>query len=71
MTVQLVTKSAYPTEGYARPKHTAVFLGVSEGTIWRKAKEPNFPKPIKLSDRVTVFDAAEIRAWANSKREAA
>jgi prophage regulatory protein len=35
-------------------------LPVSPGTIWRWVRQEKFPKPFKLSDAVTVWNAAEI-----------
>ncbi|MFS7239170.1 helix-turn-helix transcriptional regulator [Serratia proteamaculans] len=61
----------FPTNGYIRPKRLASLLGVSEATIWRKAKNGTLPRPIKLSERVTAFDAVEINAWIKSRKEVA
>jgi prophage regulatory protein len=41
--------------------------GLCRSTIWLWAKEGKFPKAIKLSARVTVWDMAEIDAWLKSK----
>jgi len=49
----------YPLSGHARPRATADFLKVSTVTL---------PKSIRLSERVTVYDAAEIRAWLEAKK---
>ena len=38
-------------------------LPFSAPTLWRKVKGGTFPKPFKLSDRVTVWTARDIRAW--------
>ena len=37
-------------------------LGVSKNTIWRWVRNKNstFPKPIKLSDKVTVWKADDV-----------
>lgn len=35
-------------------------LPVSPATIWRWVRQEKFPKPFKLGDAVTVWDAAEI-----------
>ncbi len=44
-----------------RPAQAAKKLGISVPTLWRYCREkPNFPKPRKLSARVTVFDDAEL-----------
>ncbi|CRG51556.1 MULTISPECIES: helix-turn-helix transcriptional regulator [Yersinia pseudotuberculosis complex] len=65
------TEPSFPISGYIRPKRLAKLLGVSEATIWRKAKNGTLPRPVKLSERVTAFDAVEINVWLKSRREAA
>jgi prophage regulatory protein len=35
-------------------------LKVSAATIWRWVREGKFPKPFKLGEAVTVWDAAEV-----------
>ena len=34
--------------------------GIEKSTIWLWVKEGKFPKPIKLSPRITVWDECEI-----------
>ncbi|WKJ88582.1 AlpA family phage regulatory protein [Methylomonas montana] len=48
-------------------------LGVSKNTIWRwvRDKKSDFPKPLKLSEKVTVWKADDVLAWLNSKQQAA
>lgn len=38
-------------------------LPVSPTTVWRWVREGRFPKPFKLGDSVTVWDAAEVEAF--------
>lgn len=38
-------------------------LPVSPATIWRWVREEKFPKPFKLGESVTVWDAAEVDAF--------
>jgi prophage regulatory protein len=38
-------------------------LPFSAPTLWRKVKAGTFPKPTKLSQRVTAFNVGEVRAW--------
>lgn len=38
-------------------------LPVSRTTVWRWVREGRFPKPFKLGDSVTVWDAAEVDAF--------
>jgi predicted DNA-binding transcriptional regulator AlpA len=45
-------------------------LGISKNTIWRLVREGKFPKPIKLSEKVTVWKACDVLAWLDSKEAA-
>ena len=45
-----------------RPHGTAP-LPFSAATLWRKVKAGTFPKPIKLSERVTAFKVGDVRSW--------
>ena len=38
-------------------------LPVSPTTVWRWVREGRFPKPFKLGESVTVWDAAEVEAF--------
>ena len=42
-------------------------LPFSAPTLWRKVKAGTFPRPIKLSERVTAFKVGEIRAWMTAQ----
>ncbi|MGQ0728900.1 helix-turn-helix transcriptional regulator [Acidovorax sp.] len=48
-----------------RPDATAV-LPFSAPTLWRKVKAGTFPKPHRLSDRVTAWKVGDVRAWINA-----
>ena len=55
-----------------RPAQVAEKFGVSVPTIWRYCRsKPDFPKARKLSERVTVFDEAELDAYLDSLAVAA
>ena len=45
-----------------RPDNLA-HLPFSAPTLWRKVKAGTFPKPVKLSQRVTAWKVGEVRAW--------
>lgn len=49
-----------------RPSATAP-LPFSAATLWRMAKAGTFPKPIKLSERVTAWKVGDVRAWMASQ----
>jgi prophage regulatory protein len=45
-------------------------LPFSAPTLWRKVKAGTFPKPIKLSDRVTAWNVGTVRAWMTAQATA-
>jgi len=47
---------------YWRASQIAERLGVSESTIWRWAQAGKISKPVRLSKRVTVWDAEKVTA---------
>ncbi|RUR65879.1 AlpA family phage regulatory protein [Variovorax guangxiensis] len=47
----------------ATTKGKAGMLPVSPQTIWRWVREGKFPKPFKLGDSVTVWNASEVEAF--------
>jgi len=42
-------------------------LGVSGSSIWAWCKSGKFPKPIKLSENCTAWNAADVDAWAKAR----
>ena len=49
-----------------RPEHPAP-LPFSAPTLWRMVKLGKFPKPTKLSARVTAWQAGQVRAWMTAQ----
>lgn len=45
-----------------RPE-TPAPLPFSAPTLWRKVKNGSFPKPARLSQRVTAWKVGDVRAW--------
>jgi prophage regulatory protein len=39
----------------------------SQATIWRKCQTGEFPKPVKLSERVTAWRVGDVRAWLEAQ----
>jgi predicted DNA-binding transcriptional regulator AlpA len=56
-----------PDEAQVSVKTIAALTGNGVSTIWRYAKNPDFPKPTKLSARCTRFRVGDVRAWLASK----
>ena len=46
---------------------TPVPLPFSAPTLWRKVKAGTFPKPVKLSERVTAWNVGTVRAWLTAR----
>jgi prophage regulatory protein len=42
-------------------------LGMSKSTIWRLVRQGKFPKPLKLSDKITAWKADDVLAWLADK----
>ena len=70
---------ALPDSAYIResqlvqsPKRpdTPAPLPFSAPTLWRKVTAGTFPKPIKLSERVTAFKVGDVRAWMTAQATA-
>lgn len=60
-----------PTEGFIRVNQLSQILGVAIVTCWRWSAQGRLPAPLKLSDRVTVWRAEDIRAFINAQGKAA
>lgn len=45
-------------------------LPFSAPTLWRKVKAGTFPKPVKLSKRVTAWNVGAVRAWMQAQAAA-
>ena len=51
-----------------RPKQAAEFLGIGLSSLWRRINEdPAFPRPRKVSERVTYFLEHELVEWRDSQ----
>lgn len=42
----------------------------SSATLWRKCKSGQFPKPVKLSERVTAWRVGDIRQFLQDQAKA-
>ncbi len=58
---------ALPQEGFVRVATVARTLNISIGTVWRWSAAGKFPKPVKISGRVTGWLVADVRAWIAEK----
>jgi prophage regulatory protein len=57
-----------PQEGYIRLNRLIPgIIPCSRTTIWRKVRAGEFPKPVKLSERITAWRASDIRQWMDDQ----
>lgn len=55
---------------YLRPADAARFIGIGLSTLWRylaNSDKTGFPRPKKVSERVTVFKRTDLEAWVESR----
>jgi predicted DNA-binding transcriptional regulator AlpA len=51
-------------KGPKRPtRGSPAIVPISSATLWRKCKAGDFPKPVKLSERVTAWRVSDVRGW--------
>ena len=67
----LATYGALPATGFVRLADLRPIIGLSDSSIWRRVKAHTFPQPLKLSERVTVWRAEDIRQWLDEQGQAA
>ena len=52
-----------PGTGFVRLPTVAGVCGLAKSTVWKWAGDGRFPKPVKLSPRVTAWPVDAVRAW--------
>lgn len=63
MPTQLPDGPVLPETGFVRLAQLLTFIPLSKSTLWRRINDGSFPSPIKLSERVTVWRAEDVRRW--------
>ena len=61
-------RSAAAAPEMIRAAQGAAMFGVGLSTWWHLAKSPAFPRPVKPSPRVTLWDLSAVRAYFASLR---
>lgn len=56
-------EKAHLSEGFLRLPQVLSLIPVSRSTWWKGVSEGRFPKPVKLSERVTVWRASDVREY--------
>lgn len=59
-----------PAEGYIRQAQLVPqVVPFSPATLWRKVKAGEFPKPRKLSGRITAWKVGDVRDWLQQRAD--
>ena len=59
--------SLLPETGFLRQPQVLLFVPISKSTLWRRIQAKSFPGPVKLSARVTVWRAEDVRRWISEQ----
>jgi predicted DNA-binding transcriptional regulator AlpA len=60
-----------PATGFLRQWQVLTFVPISKSTLWRRVQVGSFPEPVKLSTRITVWRAEDLRRWIDATAGAA
>lgn len=52
-----------PGDGYVRQSQLLRVVPFSSATLWRRIQCGRFPRPVKLSERVTAWRVDAVRQW--------
>lgn len=64
MPQQINYSKSLQASGYLRQKQIIPhIIPVSATTLWRWVREGSFPKPKRLSGRITAWTAESVQAW--------
>lgn len=55
-----------PETGFLRQWQVLAFVPISKSTLWRRVHVGSFPGPVKLSARITVWRAEDLRRWIDA-----
>ena len=65
------TATNLPATGYVRQAQLIPhILPFSSATLWRGVKTGSFPRPVKLSERVTAWRCEDVHAWMQARTSA-
>ncbi len=55
-----------PQTGFLRQWQVLALVPISKSTLWRRVQVGSFPEPVKLSTRITVWRAEDLRRWIDA-----
>ncbi len=60
------TNNTLDNDGYLRLPDVLKLIPVSKSTFWEGIKTGRYPKPVKLSERITAWRVSDIQKFLNS-----
>lgn len=66
MTGKISDLYKFPEGLFVRQSHLMEILPFSAATLWRMVKDGSFPKPRKISKRVTVWLVVDVQRYLDS-----
>lgn len=61
---------ALPSIGFLRQSQVLRLIPISKSKLWRQVQARTFPQPVRLSQRVTVWRAEDLRRWIEQQTAA-
>ena len=52
-----------PDSAFIRQDALMVVFPFSESQLWRMVRDGQFPRPVKMSPRVTAWKVRDVRVW--------
>ncbi|QCT93778.1 AlpA family phage regulatory protein [Caminibacter mediatlanticus TB-2] len=52
---------------YKRPNEIAQMFSIGRATLYKYAEDPEFPKPLKPSEKVTLWNVWEVEEYFKKK----
>lgn len=67
-TAPAIATRAASANVFLRLPHVLARVSISRSTLWRRVNDGTFPRPLKLSERVTVWRSEDIEAWMKQQQ---
>ena len=67
--IPMESRAAPTATQYVRLDALLSMVPMSPSTVWRKVRDRSFPRPVKLSARITAWNREAVEAWI-AEREA-
>jgi len=62
------SRAAVSSNVFLRLPQVLARVPISRSTLWRRVNDGTFPRPLKLSDRVTVWRSEDIDDWMRQQQ---